>query len=424
MRTLLEQFQGFALQPELWESEIFRTRLQFYDGKYVRQFAQRGEYFSIGLDSGRSQWIGRGEGALYLKAKEQSLEGLSKHALDVYEFFKENGASFLSDIREHTSYSLSTINKTLSELFWRGLITNDVVDEVVNIKRYRAVESELPAERIKLINHRLNPLKAVAMKSARQAFKQVPGWNGRWSLVHTKSILGAHVSDEEKIQHQVQQLLLRYGVVAREIAKREENLLPWSMLAMEFQRMEMRGEIRRGYFVEGLSGMQFALPEAVRMLDEIKTSASELNALSVRFTQSKNELPIVLNACDPANPYGVGVDLHSSEPFAQSEGFTAAFPRISRLPGNYIIFSNGTPIVWIENYGLRIFILSKEDTKDVIVQGFQQFINHIRTSYPERNELILEYCNTLRPSESGFAELFRSLGFYRDRVQTMRLDLR
>ena len=247
------------------------------------------------------------------------------------------------------------------------------------------------------------------------------GWNGRWSLVHTKSILGAHVTDEEKIQRQSQQLLLRYGIVAREIAKREENFLPWSMLAMEFQRMEMRGEIRRGYFVEGLSGMQFALPDAVRMLDDIKSNPSEPNALSVQFTQSKNEVPIVLNACDPANPYGVGIDLPLSEPLAQSEGFAASVPRLSRLAGNYIIFSNGLPIVWIENYGLRIFILSKEDA---IVHGLQQFISHIRTSYPERNELSIEYCNNLRPSESGYAELFRSLGFYRDRVQTMRLDLR
>jgi ATP-dependent Lhr-like helicase len=402
LRTVLDKFQGFALSSELWEPEIFRTRLHSYDGKYLRQFTQRGEFFSVGTNSGRSQWIVRGEGNYFLKSKEESLNELSKQELDILEFFKINGASFLSDIREHTSYSLSTINKTLSELFWCGLITNDIVDEVLNIKRYRISETELPAERIEIVNPHRNPLKSIAMKSVRTALKQVPGWNGRWSLVHTKSILGVHVSDEEKIQRQAQQLLLRYGVVAREIAKREENLLTWSMLAMEFQRMEMRGEIRRGYFVEGLSGMQFALPDAVRMLDEIKSR------------KQINETPIVVNACDPANPYGVGVDLNNSLELSV---------RISRLPGNYIIFSNGLPVVWIENYGMRIFFLPNSKI-DSYSQGLSQFINHIRSSYPDRIDLVVEYCNNLRPSESEYADLLRSIGFYRDKVQTMRLDLR
>ncbi len=402
LRAILDKFQGFALSPELWESEIFRTRLQQYDGKLIRQCAQRGEFFNVGTNSGKSQWIGRGEGVFFLGSKEQSIEGLSKHARSVYEFFKENGASFLSDIREHTTYSLSTINKTLSELFWNGLVTNDVVDEVLNIKRYRSSESELPAERIEIVNPRRNPLKSVAMKSVRQAFKQVPGWNGRWSLVHTKSIIGPLVSDTEKIERQAQQILLRYGIVAREIAKREENLFPWSMLAMEFQRMEMRGEIRRGYFVEGLSGMQFALPDAVRMLDDIKSR------------KAFNEMPLVVNACDPANPYGIGVDLNNSPELSI---------RVSRLSGNYIIFSSGLPIIWIENYGLRIFFLTNSSV-GVFSQGLLQFINHIRGSYPDRNDIVVEYCNNLRPSESGYSEMLRTLGFYRDKIQTMRLELR
>lgn len=402
LRTILDKFQGFAISPELWESEIFRPRLQRYDGKLIRQSVQRGEFFNIGTPSGKSQWIGRGEGAFFLGQKELLIDELSNHAKNVYEFFKENGASFLSDIREHTTYSLSTINKTLSELFWSGLVTNDVVDEILNIKRYRSSESELPAERFEIVNPRRNPLKSVAMKSVRQAFNQVPGWNGRWSLVHTRSILGSHVSDDEKIERQAQQLLIRYGVVAREIAKREENLFPWSMLAMEFQRMEMRGEIRRGYFVEGLSGMQFALPDAVRMLDDIKSR------------KTLNEAPLVVNACDPANPYGIGVDLNNS---------TELPIRVSRLLGNYIIFSIGFPIIWIENYGLRIFILT-HSSGDVILQGLKQFINHIRSSYPDRNDIVIEHFNNLRPSESGYTEMLRTLGFYRDKIQTMRLDLR
>ncbi len=412
LSDLLGSFEGCALSSDLWESEIFRPRIEHYHGTMLRQLTQRGEFFCIGTLSGRSQWIARGNGSFFSTGQSGALEGLSKQAREIHEYLKENGASFLSDLREHTSYSLAAINRAVSELFWCGLITNDVADEALNVKRYREIDAvhlkgglHLPDDRIKIVNYRTNPLKRIASKSVREALKQVPGWNGRWSLVHTKSIQGTPVTETEMVRRQTQLLLLRYGVVAREIAKREENLLPWTMLAMEFQRMEMRGEIRRGYFVEGLSGMQFALPEAVTMLDEIK---------SVR---PKNEPPVVLNACDPANPYGPGID-----PFEQIPQHSEL--KFSRIPGNYLILECGMPIVWIENSGMRIFTLDGSVPTDHVQAGLQSFIHHLRSSYPERNEVVVEYVNDLRPSESGAAEMLRSLGFYRDKIQTMRLDLR
>lgn len=398
--TILNKFLGFPLPPELWEPEIFRNRFTRYNAALLRQATQSGEYFCVGTDSGKSQWIARGEGNLFLDPSDNKMEGLTKHAREIYDLLLNNGALLLSDLRDQTSFSLTAINRALSELFWQGLITNDIIDEVFNIKRYRSDELSLPAERIEIVNPRRNPLKAVAMRSARQAFKDAPGWNGRWSIVHSKSILGNPVTDEEKIIRQSQQLLLRYGIVAREIAKREENLVPWPLLALEFQRMEMRGEIRRGYFVEGLSGMQFALPDAVRMLEEIKSS------------KEVEELPIVVNACDPSNPYGTGIDTESTF------GPTV---RISRMSGNYCIFHRGNLIMWIENFGMRIYSVSGITNAG---QALQQFVHHLRSVYPERNEIIIEYYNTIRPSESPMEPLLRSLGFYRDRMQTMRLDLR
>ncbi len=402
LQSLIEQFEGYAVQPELWESEIFRSRMRHYDPAFVRRLVSRGETICVGTLAGKSQWIVRGDGHFFIESKEAGLENLSTHSQEVYTFLKESGASFLSDIREGMNLSLAVLNRSLSELFWHGLITNDVADEFVNIKRYRTVDEIFPAERFEIVNPRRNPIKSVAMKRVRTALKQVPGWNGRWSLVHTRSVLGAAVSDEEKIQRQAQQLLARYGIVAREIAKREENLLPWPLLAMEFQRMEMRGEIRRGYFIEGLSGMQFAIPEAVNMIESIKQP------------RKQQEVPIVLNACDPANPFGTGIDFGN---------LMTALPRISRFPSNYIISERGFPILWIENYGARLYLLT-EANADTVRAGLTQFINHMRIAYPHKNDIVIEYCDALRPSESSLAELLRSVGFYRDKIQTMKLDLR
>lgn len=401
VRLLLEQFQGFAVPSEIWEPEILRTRMQRYDSEMLRSLTRSGEFFCIGGESGRSQWIARGDGNIFLPVPDESTTEVSAHADDILTFLKQNGASFLSDIRENTNYSLASINRALSELFWHGLITSDAADEALNVKRYQKNEEPgMPAERMEIVNPRRNPLRSTAMRSVRAALKQAPGWSGRWSLVRTKSILGPAVTDQERIQRQAQQLLLRYGIVAREIAKREENLLPWSLLAMELQRMEMRGELRRGYFVEGLSGMQFALPDAVRMLDEIKSRPPETSGL------------VLLNACDPANPYGIGIE-HGIAPELNV--------RVSRIAGNFLILENGTPIVWLEHYGARMFCTHFTDSA---AAGIRIFLQHLRTSYPSRNEVVLEYCNGKRPSESGAAEQLRAIGFYRDKVQTMRYDLR
>ena len=108
------------------------------------------------------------------------------------------------------------------------------------------------------------------MNTVRRALKQAPGWSGRWSLVHLSGVMGEHLNGDECARRQAVQLLDRYGIVARELYRREE-LLPWALIASALQRMELRGEIRRGYFVEGLSGMQFALPAAVEELRRLRS---------------------------------------------------------------------------------------------------------------------------------------------------------
>src|SRR5208283_4488259 len=165
--------------------------------------------------------------------------------------------------------------------------------------------------------------------------------------------------------------LLRYGIVAREIAKREENLLPWALLALEFQKMELRGEIRRGYFVEGLSGMQFALPTAVDMIRSINNEQSTMNA----------GLPVVVNACDPANPYGLGIEIGSAK--------AGADIRIARLPLNYFVFDQGSPVLWIEGFGARITTVA-ESSQEIVRAGLEQFVSNLRSSYRNEREVVVE----------------------------------
>ena len=89
-------------------------------------------------------------------------------------------------------------------------------------------------------------------------------------------------------------LLQRYGIVARELALLDPWLLPWRVLYEVLSRMELAGEVRRGYFVEGLSGAQFALPEAARLLQDLALPSTAAAPV------------VLLHSLDPANLYGAG----------------------------------------------------------------------------------------------------------------------
>ena len=151
--------------------------------------------------------------------------------------------------------------------------------------------------------------------------------------------------------------------------------------------------------------MQFALPAVIGML---KTMINEQLSMN-------KELPLVVNACDPANPYGVGVEVTGGK-------FLDGL-RISRQSLNYFVFDDGTPMLWIENLGARISTVA-EASPEAIRDGLVQFILHLRSSHPNENEIIVEYCDGIRPTESPLAESLRAIGFYRDRAQTMRYELR
>jgi ATP-dependent Lhr-like helicase len=139
-------------------------------------------------------------------------------------------------------------------------------------------------------------------------------------------------------QRQAYLLLERHGILVKEWHRRETGLLPWYVIFQALKQMEWRGEVRRGYFVEGLSGVQFALPQAVEML----AAGDSPEALGG---------PMMLSVLDPAAPYGSGVNL----PLA---GFNHEPLSLVRQAGNHLLFVNAKPVVYAENYGSRLWSLA------------------------------------------------------------------
>ena len=131
-------------------------------------------------------------------------------------------------------------------------------------------------------------------------------------------------------------LLDRYGVVTREAVAADDGPAPWGEVLQQLRRMEWRGEVRQGYFVAGLTGVQFARADAVERL---------------RGARGRTGAPpLLVNACDPANPYGTVL------PWPEGE-------RLARVPSNYLVLANGRPVLGVEGHGSRLIPLVplKED---------------------------------------------------------------
>jgi ATP-dependent helicase Lhr and Lhr-like helicase len=395
----LEQLEGLPLPAEIWERDILFRRVPGFTADLLDRASVAGHFVWSGAGAGRLLVFQRGNGALFLESRAPDERvSLTEAGARVLDFLERHGASFLTDIRAGTNLSLAALNSAMAELFWDGQTTNDAASELFQLKRSSRADPDAPVEPVRLIGPRSRPGIGPVLRSARKAIRTVPGWNGRWSLLGHPGVMGDEVPPEKRAGEHADLLLRRYGVVAREFAKRED-LLPWPFLAGELQQRELRGELRRGYFVKGLSGMQYATPATVEELRE---------SCSVRGS----ETPVVLlNACDPANPLGPGIEA--------PEGF----PRITRLPGNYVVFHSGLPVLLAENYGSRLW--SAHDTPAALMReavgallSLTRLPGHLR---PVRS-IHVELCNGTRPALDSLCDVLSALGFVRDANQTMRYE--
>jgi ATP-dependent Lhr-like helicase len=164
---------------------------------------------------------------------------------------------------------------------------------------------------------------------------------GRWSLLPW-----GRPSPEENAVSQAGRLLRRCGVAARELALLDPWMPPWRILYEVLSRLELAGEVRRGYFVEGLSGAQFALPEAAQALQDLHLPSTAAAPC------------VLLHSMDPANLYGSGA------PFdvALLDGGTRP---LLRRPGNWLALRAGRPILLAEQQGRRLTALASASSDDV-----------------------------------------------------------
>jgi ATP-dependent helicase Lhr and Lhr-like helicase len=314
--TVVEQLEGFQAAAGAWESDLLPARLKDYGGTWLDELCRSGRIVWTRLAGRIKASSGPVRGtpivllprrqlaAWYALASEAPQPELSSRAQRVFDTLRGQGALFFDELQQDARLLRSELEDALGELVAVGLVNAD------SFAGLRALLA--PA--------------AKRSRSTRQsrggAFIGGMADAGRWALVRKGTPAPVETSarrpalDPEALEHIAMTLLRRYGVVFWRLLDREADWLPpWRDLLRVYHRLEARGDIRGGRFVAGVPGEQFALPEAVGLLREVRKRplAGEMVAIS---------------AVDPLNQVGT---LLPGE-------------RVPAIAGNRILYRDGVPL--------------------------------------------------------------------------------
>jgi ATP-dependent Lhr-like helicase len=259
---IIRQLQGFEFPAEAWERDVLPRRIARYRSEWLDKLCASGEVMWCRLsphpafehsEQPRTRRVRptrvapvslflRENADWLLPKRHESTTALSSAARDILEALETNGASFFLELVQATSLLASEVEDGLWELVAAGLVTADGFDNL------RAL---------------IDPKRRLAL--GRKNMSRPRNAAGRWALLPSK----AHPADTEAF---ARQLLLRWGVVSRDIARRETVAPPWRDLLVALRRLEAQGEIRGGRFISSHVGEQFSLPEAVELLRSVRRS--------------------------------------------------------------------------------------------------------------------------------------------------------
>jgi ATP-dependent helicase Lhr and Lhr-like helicase len=298
--------QGLALPASVVERDVLRARIPGYRPALLDELISMGEVVWVGRGP-----LGPGDGrvSLYLRSDAPRLlpEALDPPAGELHESLRAHlgrrGASFFRELYAAAGGGdQDAILDALWDMVWAGEVTNDTFAPL------RLLGS--PAKKSPI--GRRPPLLRLNQPRA----------SGRWSLV--SELMDGAPPSTERLYAQAGMLLQRHGVLTRESVVGEGWSGGFAALYPVLRAMEEAGKIRRGYFVEGLGGSQFALPGAVDRLRGLREPDGRLLALA---------------ATDPANPYGAVL------PWPDGEG------RMARAAGAFVVLDGGELRLYLERGG-------------------------------------------------------------------------
>ena len=348
LAAVLTQLEGFEAPAAAWETDIIPMRMAEYEPQWLDEHCRAGRFIWTRLAARTASQTGgaaalaatragagapaapqsaaggpthdseRGRGASPVRstpitllarrnvpvwaawADQSAPAHLTSKAQAVAEFIREQGASFFDEIAEHVGMLPVEVEDALAELVALGMVNSDSFAGL----RVLLMPSGRRGKSTSYAVRRKRRLALFGMADA-----------GRWALVRRPAAGSAH-RGEEAVEQIVRSLLRRWGVIFWKLLGREADWLPpWRDILMCCRRLEARGEIRGGRFIAGFSGEQYATPEAVGLLRDVRRKPNTQQYVS-------------LSAADPLNLIGI----------------LTPGARLASLSGNRLLYRDGLPI--------------------------------------------------------------------------------
>jgi ATP-dependent Lhr-like helicase len=334
LRDVLVSLQGLALPVDVWERDVLPRRTGAYSPAWMDQLCASGELVWVGAGA-----LGRRSGkvALYFR-EDAALLGPPPSAIapehpphQALRARLAQGACFFTDLLAGVKgIPTEELVEALWDLVWAGEVTNDAWAPLRSGRLGMGSPAASGAQ--PAWGQRARADRRRTFSSRRRGAQ--PAVQGRWSL--TEPLFSGADDPSARRRTQAELLLERYGIVTREQVLAEAIPGGFSVLYDSYAALETLGVCRRGYFVEGLGGAQFALPGAVERL---------------RAQRDDDEAPpVVLAATDPAQPYGAVLRWPKRESRSPA-----------RVAGAYVVLAGAEPALYVERGGKGLQMLVDED---------------------------------------------------------------
>jgi ATP-dependent helicase Lhr and Lhr-like helicase len=363
LREALVPLQGLSLPVALWESDVLPRRVPGFNPGQLDQLCASGEVVWVGAGLDRVAVFFREDApALGRPAAAARPKG------DAHDKIREalgRSAEFWYDLVTSTGLEAEVALPALWDLVWAGEVTNDAWTPLRAGRRYQSPKA----------TQRGRP-----RRFSRQRSAGITATQGRWSL--TDKLFPGR-PDARAL---AELLLERQGIVTRDGVRGEGIPGGYGAVYGELRALETLGVCRRGYFVEGLGGAQFAVPGAVERLRELRPREDE------------EPEPLVLPAADPAQPYGAGL------PWPKRAGARAA-----RVAGAQVVLLGGQPALFVERGGKSLVPLRDPEDEWVRV-ALKALVEHVKKGGSKRR-LAVERFDGEPVGETEIMPLLLEAGF-------------
>ena len=372
---VVQQLQGQPLSASDLEDYILPARLSDYRPSSLDELCLAGEVVWQGVEStgpidGRVMLFLTDDAAL-LSPKREPLEG------DVFDrirsVLQSRGAQLFDQISAATKEFPNDLLNDLWRLVWNGEVINDTLTPLRSLRS--AARSRKTSAR------------GSSRKFRSRRTGGLPGSEGRWSLFQSHEDAGP--TDTERQTAIARQLLHRHGIVTKAVLSREHLAGGFSGVYPVWKAMEEAGQVRRGYFVAGLGGLQFSAPGAEDLLRTQRNSSEDAPRCQV------------LAATDPASPFGVAIDWPETSDSAKPQ----------RIAGARVILRDGRVLAYLNRAANSLTTFSSSSDNDNESDDGRLIAETLARLASPGHSVLLRKIDGESAADSVFAKLLRECGF-------------